>query len=40
MLAALLTDRQIRLQRPTWLNAQRPLPGTLNPYALRFKLDN
>jgi hypothetical protein len=39
MLAALMDGQQIRLQRPTFLNASRRLPGTLNPYALRFALD-
>lgn len=39
MLAALLDDRQVRLQPSARLEAQRPLPGTLSPYSLRFELD-
>ncbi len=26
-------------KRPAWLNVGRPIPGTLNPYALRFTRD-
>lgn len=39
MLSAVLADRAVWLQAPAWLNADRPLPGTLSPYGLRFKLD-
>ncbi len=39
MLTALLADRQIRLQPPARLDFHRPLPGTLNPYPLRFAID-
>jgi cytochrome P450 len=39
MLAALLADRQVRLRPPSRLDARRPLPGTLNHFALRFALD-
>lgn len=38
MLAALVADRHVTLQRPTWLTETRPLPGTLSPYRLRFTL--
>lgn len=38
MLAALLDERQVRLQPPTRLDANQPLPGTLNNYSLRFEL--
>lgn len=38
MLAALLDQRQVRLQPPDRLNPRQPLPGTLNNYALRFAL--
>ncbi len=31
MLVALFDDRQIQLTSPTRLNAQQPIPGTLNP---------
>jgi hypothetical protein len=40
MLAALIDDRQVRLKPPTRLDPQRPLPGTLNNYALRFEFDS
>jgi len=38
MIAALLDDRQIRLKPPKRLDPQRPLPATLNNYALRFEV--
>lgn len=38
MLAALLDDRRMQLQSPSKLRTQRPLPGTLSPYNLRFTL--
>jgi hypothetical protein len=38
MLAELLPARQLRLDNPGRLNPDRPLPGTLNHYALRFEL--
>jgi hypothetical protein len=38
MLAALLDGRQMRLQPPRRLDPQRPLPATLNNYALRFSI--
>jgi cytochrome P450 len=39
MLAALLENRQVRLKPPDRLDPNRPLPGTLNNYSLRFELD-
>lgn len=39
MLAALLGGAQIRLAPPTRLDPRRPLPGTLNNYSLRFRID-
>jgi hypothetical protein len=38
MIAALLDGRTIRLKPPTRLDPGRPLPGTLNNYALRFEI--
>jgi len=38
MLAALIRDRDVRLRPPMRLREDRALPGTLNNYALRFKL--
>ena len=39
MLAALLDNHEARLKPPLRLDARRPLPGTLNNYALHFALD-
>jgi hypothetical protein len=38
MLARLLDQRQVRLEASDRLNPER-LPGTLNNYSLRFRLD-
>ncbi len=38
MLAALLDQRQVRLQPENRLDARQPLPGTLNNYSLRFTI--
>jgi cytochrome P450 len=38
MLAALLDSRPVRLKPPNRLDANRPLPGTLDNYSLRFNL--
>ena len=38
-LAALIERRQVRLLPPRRLDPRRPLPGTLNHFALRFALD-
>jgi cytochrome P450 len=40
MLASLIRDRSVRLEPPTRLSPDRPLPGTLNNYSLRFTLGN
>jgi cytochrome P450 len=39
MLASLLNDKIWTLKPPVRLNSQRPLPGTLNNYALHFAVD-
>jgi cytochrome P450 len=39
-LAAILAHGPIRLLPPTVLDPQRPLPGTLNHFALRFTVEN
>jgi cytochrome P450 len=39
LLAALLHQRQVRLQPENRLDARQPLPGTLNNYSLRFTID-
>lgn len=39
MLAAMMDDRQIHLESPHPLDPSRPLPGTLDNYSLRFRLD-
>jgi cytochrome P450 len=36
MLAELIGDHHVALKPPTRLDAQRPMPGTLNNYDLRF----
>jgi cytochrome P450 len=38
MLATLVRDREVRLEPPAPLNPDRPLPGTLNNYGLRFRV--
>lgn len=38
MVAALLDGRQVRLKPPARLDPHRPLPATLNNYALRFEI--
>jgi cytochrome P450 len=38
MLAALIDGRDVQLMAPHPIRAGRPLPGTLNPYSLRFRL--
>jgi hypothetical protein len=39
MLAALINNRQVRLNSPKRLDPRRPLPGMLNNYALRFTFE-
>jgi cytochrome P450 len=38
MLASLIGGREVRLLPPTPIDPRRPLPGTLNHFALRFEL--
>jgi cytochrome P450 len=38
LLAALLEGHEFRLMSPASLDPRRPLPGTLNPFALRFQV--
>lgn len=38
MIAALMEGRSVELAEPERLSADRPMPGTLGNYSLRFRL--